>query len=149
MVFRTYVEAGRVAYVNFGEDYGKICVIVDILNENRVLVDGDKFPRVIYPLRRLTLTKFCLPLQRGARNGNVVKAMKAADIQKKWESTTICAKMARFAKRASLTDYERFSVMINRRKRAAGVRDMAKGAGAKKGAAPAKKAAAAAKKGKK
>jgi hypothetical protein len=75
--------------------------------------------------------------------------MKAADIQKKWETTTICAKMARFAKRQNLSDYERFSVMINRRKRSAEIKKNSSGASAKKGAAPAKKAAAAAKKGKK
>lgn len=86
MVFRTMVEPGRVCFINFGEeDYGKLCVIVDVLNENKVLVDGDNFPRVIYCLRRLTLTKFVLPIQCGARSKQVLKAIKAFDLQKKWE----------------------------------------------------------------
>jgi ribosomal protein L14E/L6E/L27E len=35
-----------------------LVVIVDIVDQNRVLVDGLKaFPRVVYPLRRLTLTR--------------------------------------------------------------------------------------------
>jgi len=54
MGLRDFVEAGRVAYINYGEDYGKMVVIVDMLDINRVQVDGlGKFPRVIYPLRRL------------------------------------------------------------------------------------------------
>lgn len=144
-MFRTYVEAGRVAYINFGADYGKLCVVVDLLNDKKVLVDGPSFPRVIYPLRRLTLTKFKLPVQRGARTGSVLKAWKAADMQKKWDESSVAQKMARFAKRASLSDYERFAVMVHRRKRAAQAKDMMKPKG--KAAAPVKGGKAAAAKG--
>ena len=72
-VFRRYVEAGRVAFVNFGEDYGKVCVIVDIVDSHRVLVDGPTtgFPRVVYPLKRLSLTSLKLKLCRGARSSTV------------------------------------------------------------------------------
>jgi large subunit ribosomal protein L14e len=60
--------------VNFGEDLGKVVVIVDIADANRVLVDGPTtdFPRVLYPLRRLTLTSLKLKgLLKGARTGTV------------------------------------------------------------------------------
>jgi ribosomal protein L14E/L6E/L27E len=52
------VEPGRVAYVNYGKDLGKVVIIVDIADSTRVLVDGPTtgFPRVLYPLKRLTLT---------------------------------------------------------------------------------------------
>jgi hypothetical protein len=38
MPFRRYVSIGRVAYVNLAEDplYGKLVVIVDIVDQNRV-----------------------------------------------------------------------------------------------------------------
>jgi len=38
MPFRRYVTVGRVAYVNLAEDplYGKLVVIVDVLDQNRV-----------------------------------------------------------------------------------------------------------------
>jgi hypothetical protein len=36
MPFQRYVEIGRVALVNFGEDYGKLVVISDVLDQNRV-----------------------------------------------------------------------------------------------------------------
>ena len=34
--FRRYVEIGRVAMVNYGPSYGKLVVIVDVVDQNRV-----------------------------------------------------------------------------------------------------------------
>ena len=48
--------------MNYGADYGKQVVIADIADENRVLVDGPNFKRMIYPLKRLSLTKLRLNL---------------------------------------------------------------------------------------
>lgn len=72
-MYKKFVQPGRVAYVNFGKDAGKALVIVDIADENRVLVEGptNGFPRVLYPLRRLTLTGLKFPLLRGARSGTL------------------------------------------------------------------------------
>ena len=101
-----------------------------------MLVDGAAFPRVLYPLRRLTLTKFTLPILRGARTGTVLKAAKAFDLEKKWATSSIAQKFAARQTRANLSDYDRFAVMINRKRRAFTVRQIAKGAsGAKKVAA--------------
>lgn len=36
MPFKRYVEVGRIAMVNFGDDYGKLVVISDVLDQNRV-----------------------------------------------------------------------------------------------------------------
>lgn len=38
MPFKRYVEIGRVALINFGEDYGKLVVITDVVDQNRVSV---------------------------------------------------------------------------------------------------------------
>ena len=42
MPFRRYVSIGRVAYVNLAEDplYGKLVVIVDVVDQNRVRPAG-------------------------------------------------------------------------------------------------------------
>ena len=73
MVYRKFVQPGRVAYINYGKDLGKWVVIVDIADTHRVLVDGPTtgFPRTLYPLKRLTLTKFKLNLLRGARTSTL------------------------------------------------------------------------------
>ena len=120
------MEAGRVAYVNYGEDYGKLVVIVDIADMNRVLVDGADFPRVIYPLRRLTLTKLKINILRGARTGTVLKAIKEADLLNKWAQTPVAKKQAQRSTRSNLNDLERFQVMINRKRRSYVVRQLAK-----------------------
>lgn len=35
-VFKRFVEIGRVAYVSFGPHAGKLVVIVDVIDQNRV-----------------------------------------------------------------------------------------------------------------
>lgn len=36
MGYSRFVEVGRVAMINYGEDYGKLCVIMNVLDHNRV-----------------------------------------------------------------------------------------------------------------
>ena len=73
-MFKNFVQPGRVAYVNFGRDLGKVVIIVDIADATRVLVDGPTtgFPRVLYPLKRLTLTSLQIKgILKGSRTGTV------------------------------------------------------------------------------
>jgi hypothetical protein len=37
--FKRFVEIGRVALVNYGKDYGRLVVIVDVVDQNRVRTD--------------------------------------------------------------------------------------------------------------
>ena len=115
---RDFVQPGRVCYINYGEDYGKLVVIADIVDVNRVLVDGlTNFPRVIYPLKRLTLTKLRLDVLRGARTGTIAKAAKKFDLDKKWTATKAYEKMDRFNKKRQTTDFDRFKIMVQRKQR--------------------------------
>merc|ERR1712147_525311 len=109
--FRTFVEAGKLAFINFGEDYGKPVLVVDWADAKKILIEGAKFPRCLYPLRRLTMTKVKIPLNRGARSGAVQKA---------WAAKKVDVKQ----KRANLDDFARFSVMLNRKARAHAVRKL-------------------------
>ena len=36
MPFKRYVEVGRVASINYGDEYGKLVVITDVVDQNRV-----------------------------------------------------------------------------------------------------------------
>jgi ribosomal protein L14E/L6E/L27E len=38
MPFQRYVEIGRVAMINYGDDYGKLVVISDVIDQNRVSI---------------------------------------------------------------------------------------------------------------
>ena len=126
MVYRNFVQVGRVAQVNFGADYGKYCTIVDIRDQGYVFVDGPGFTRQMYPLSRLTLTKYTIPIMRGARPGTVAKAFTSSDVVAKLAKTPQGVKQARFSTRQNLTDFERFSVMCNRKRRADAVRKITK-----------------------
>ena len=120
------MEAGRVAFINFGDDYGKQVVIVDVADSNRVLVEGENFPRMILPLKRLSLTKMKIAIQRGARTGTFLKAAKKAELSKKWAETPIAKKLAKRATRANLSDLERFQCMISRKKRSLAIKKKVK-----------------------
>merc|ERR1719235_1586079 len=97
MGLKDFVEPGRVCFINYGDDYGKMVVVVDIADGNTVLVDGLKgFPRVIYPLKRLTLTQLRIPLLRGARTGTLAKAAAKFGLDEKWAANSKNQKMIRF-----------------------------------------------------
>mmetsp|Transcript_18120 Transcript_18120/g.30953 ORF Transcript_18120/g.30953 Transcript_18120/m.30953 type:complete len:132 (-) Transcript_18120:334-729(-) len=118
MGLRDFVQPGRVCYINLGEDYGKLVVIADIVDSNRVLVDGlNNYPRVIFPLKMLNLTKLRLPVLRGARTGTLLKAAKAYDLDKKFKDTKAFKKMDNFSKKRQTTDFDRFKVMVLRKQR--------------------------------
>ena len=115
-----------------------------------MLVDAEDFPRMILPLKRLSLTRMKIPLSRGARTGTLIKAAKKADLATKWADTPIAKKLAKRSLRAGLTDLQRFQVMINRKQRSQAIKKKVKqmSKGQKKGA-PAKGAGKPAAKGKK
>jgi len=144
--------------IGFHPDFDNLSdvVIVDIADAKRVLVDGKGFPRVLYPIKRLTLTKLCMPMNRGARTGTVTTAVSDFDLDAKWAETPTCKKLAVREARANLTDFDRFKVMIHRKRRAFDARHLVKKAiskpkagKAKKGKVEEKKVVAKGKKGKK
>ena len=116
-----FVEPGRVCYVNYGEDYGKLVVIVDMVDTGRVLIDShDKtMPRCIYPLSRLSLTKIKVAkVHRGCRTGTLVKKhKKGEDIVAAFKKTPVSIKMEKYKLRKSLSDFDRFKVMVLRKQR--------------------------------
>ena len=70
-------------------------------------------------MKRLSLTKIKLDISRGARTGTLLKVVKEAGLQAKWEKTSIAMKLAKQSTRQNLSDIERFQVMINRKRRSA------------------------------
>lgn len=41
-MFTRFVEAGRFCLITYGPDCGKTCVIVDIIDGTKVIIDGPK-----------------------------------------------------------------------------------------------------------
>ncbi|KAK8793770.1 hypothetical protein WA171_002901 [Blastocystis sp. BT1] len=109
-VFTRFVEVGRVAYINYGPDFGKLCTIVDIIDGKRVLIDGPTtgVKRQQISVVRLYLTDFVIPLPRGAATEAVSEAFKAGEVENKWNETAWAKKLAARAKKASMCDFCRF-----------------------------------------
>ncbi|XP_032127166.1 60S ribosomal protein L14 isoform X1 [Sapajus apella] len=89
MVFRRFVEVGRVAYVSFGPHAGKLVAIVDVIDQNRALVDGPctQVRRQAMPFKCMQLTDFILKFPHSARQKYVRQAWQKADINTKWAAT--------------------------------------------------------------
>ncbi|CAL8990020.1 unnamed protein product [Prunus brigantina] len=112
MPFKRYVEIGRVALVNYGEDYGKLVVIVDVLDQNRALVDSPDMVRSQMNFKRLSLTDIKIDIKRVPKKKELLAAMEAADVKKKWENSSWGRKLIVQKRRASLNDFDRFKLML-------------------------------------
>lgn len=89
------VEIGRVALVDFGPDAGKLVTIVDVIDQNRALVDGTPagVPRQAIQFKRLRLTKFRLDIPHGTSSKVVKKAYAAEEIDNKFASTPLALRL--------------------------------------------------------
>ncbi|KAJ8303555.1 hypothetical protein KUTeg_019951 [Tegillarca granosa] len=95
-----FVEIGRVAFIAYGPDKGKLCTIVDVIDQNRALIDGpcSGVSRKSMNFKTLHLTKLKLTLPRSVRSGILKKAWEKNNITQQWEQAT-------------LTDFDRFKLM--------------------------------------
>ena len=83
-LYNKFVEIGKVARINYGPLEGKLATIVDVLNDKRVLVDGEDIQRQVIPIRRLQLTKINTKVLRGAKSGKVKQILKKEKVATKF-----------------------------------------------------------------
>jgi large subunit ribosomal protein L14e len=116
MGYNKFVQVGRVARINYGPQEGKLATIVDIVSDKRVLVDGEGIARQVIPVARLQLTKQVVKLGRGARTGAVRKIISKEQVTEKFAQSTLGKHYASQSRRQNLTDFERFKVLVLRRR---------------------------------
>ena len=75
------IEVGRVCIKTAGREAGKICVIVDILDKNFVIVDG-LVKRRRCNIKHLEPTEKKVDIQKGATTEEVKLALDAAGLLK-------------------------------------------------------------------
>ena len=181
MGFKRFVEIGRVAVISYGPDSGKLCTIVDVIDHNRVLVDGPAAITGVHRhelgINRIMLTDLkvaakhnashkCAPAHQLTPRGGTAWARpeaasaapeqppggattaaappsararpqrltfspppraprqlaalwKSEDVQGKWDATNWAKKIQKRKLRASMTDFDRFQVMLARKERSA------------------------------
>ncbi|EPQ53804.1 60S ribosomal protein L14, partial [Gloeophyllum trabeum ATCC 11539] len=119
-VFKRFVEVGRVVLLNSGPHAGQIAVIAEIIDHNRAIIDGPltNVPRQSFPYRHLTLTPLVLTkLPRGAGTGVIRKQLEKEATLDKWANSAWAKKRAAVQKRRTLSDFERFKVMLLKKSR--------------------------------
>jgi large subunit ribosomal protein L14e len=113
MIFTKFVEIGRVVYISKGKNEGNLAVITNVVDGNKVLVDGPStgVPRSVRNFKDLQLTKFKVPVRVGQRTGGVKKAFDEAGIISKWNESSWAKGIQKRTLRAGLNDFERFKVL--------------------------------------
>ena len=78
-------EVGRIAVKTLGREAGLSCVIVDIIDQSYVLIDGLKVRRRRANVRHLAPTPEKLDIKKGAKSQDVRKAIEKANLTEKFE----------------------------------------------------------------
>nr|ACG27456.1 60 ribosomal protein L14 [Zea mays] len=138
--FRRFVQIGRVALINYGPDVGKLCVIIDVVDSNRALIDGPEsvtgVKRQAIHFKRLSLTDHVVKVPRNARQTLLTKAVTTADVKTKFANSAWGKKLAAKQARANTSDFDRFKITVLKKRRnhlvAAETRKLVKAANKKK-----------------
>merc|ERR1719159_680584 len=113
MPFQRFVEIGRVAVIQDGDAAGKIAAIVDVIDQNRVLVDGpcSGVLRQQMKIKNLHLTPIKITFPFSARTKVVRKAWEEEKVADKWAESGWAKRMQMKARRQGLNDFDRFKLM--------------------------------------
>jgi large subunit ribosomal protein L14e len=113
MPYERLVQVGRVAYVAYGYEKGKICCITNIIDQTRVLVDGPSshVRRQALNIKSLHLTKYVLNLLPGARSQTVKALWDKHDINKKWQESRWYKKLQAKHLRSNMKDFDRYKLL--------------------------------------
>ena len=87
---------------------------------SQVLVDAPDIQRCVISLRRLAITSLVVDLEEKSPSKEALAAaLKSADVEGKWAASAWGKKIAKQQARKSLTDFDRYKVMVARVKRSA------------------------------
>lgn len=101
-----------------GEFAGKIAVVLDVVDLNRILIQGPQVPRQAFLIRNTNLTRIVIDMPRGSRTKTMMKYWTAADVDAKFAATNAAKKLVRSAIRKNSTDFDRFKLMLAQKKKA-------------------------------
>ena len=121
MGFNRYVEVGRVVMINHGPEAGKLATVIDIVDQNKCLVEGPEeitgVSRQVVPYKRIALTDLKVSIQRNARAKQLKAAWKAGDTLTQWEGSSWAKKLEAKKKRSNLSDFDRFKVIVAKKQK--------------------------------
>ena len=112
MVFDKFVEIGRIVLITRGPYTGKLAAIVDVIDQNRILIDGATLgvPRMPFRLKNIKLTGMKVKFPHSAGQKVVKRVLDVGGIGDKWKSTSWAKKLAQRKVRKNLNDFDRFKL---------------------------------------
>merc|ERR1712087_678119 len=123
MPFKRFMEIGRIVLINYGPEEGQLATVIDIVDQNKCLIDGPAditgVDRQVISYTRIALTDLTVKIEKNAKAKDVKKAWEEEDILAKREATSWAKKLASKKKRASLSDFDRFKVMVAKKQKSA------------------------------
>lgn len=109
--------------INYGDNAGKLATVIDIVDQNKCLVEGPEeitgVSRQVVPFKRLQLTDLTVKICRNAKAKTLKAAWAEAGTLAAWEKSSWAQKLSKKAKRADLSDFGRFKVMVARKQKSA------------------------------
>merc|ERR1711924_261791 len=113
-MYKRFVEPGRLALITYGPCAGKMCTIVDIVDQKRVIVDGPEavtgVRRHMMPVKRMSLTDLKTKIPFAAREKTLKKALDGEGTLAKWGETSWAKKIKVKKSRAEMSDFDRFKL---------------------------------------
>ena len=113
-VYKRFVEMGRVCLVQYGPEAGKLGVVIDIMNSDRVLLDGVHHngayisSRQVVKLSWVALTDITVEINRAPKQTELAAA--ASGVLATWNASAWAKKIANRAARANMTDFDRYKL---------------------------------------
>jgi len=110
------IQVGRVCVVIWGEkDYRKLVIITDLIDRNRVQVDGvngalSTIKRQSYPIRRLQTTKFLLNIPKDLHPKILSERVQKSRVLSLWRKSDAGRRHETQRRRASLNDFGRWKL---------------------------------------
>ena len=110
MSFTQFVEIGRLVLISFGPLADKLAVIVDIVDDKRVLVDilESQEPRQVMPVKRIRLTDFACKFERAADPKVVADTVQKEGLVQKFRESKWGKRLAASQAKANMNDFQRF-----------------------------------------
>lgn len=108
--------------INYGKEYGKLCVVLNVINNNQALVTGPKSKsgvlRKKINMKWLTVTELTIDIFVDQRDVLVEKAWEKAGIDAKWKETALCKRISQRNTRSKMNDFQKFKVKLAQKERA-------------------------------
>ncbi|XP_037086013.1 60S ribosomal protein L14-like [Pollicipes pollicipes] len=104
---------------------GKICAVVNIIDQNRVLVDGPctGVRRQVVNLKNVHITTLRIRIPHTASTPMVREQWVGRHVSETWEDSRWCRNLRAKQRSQNLTDFERFKLWKLRKARTAIIRD--------------------------